>query len=195
MVLQLDTEVSDMTVDDVAFSDIVRTPEVVENFVPSEQTSGVGSEQVEQTLFECREMQLRLPGSNTTIENVNFQIAKPKDRREHYGIPISPPHDRQYARNELLRGERYCQDVVHSPLERRELGFEIATSRERDDREPAALSRHVSEPIKDAATGDVHVEHDQLRFPVHKCGCGFLEKGRHPCLVVTVIERKRHDLG
>ena len=48
---------------------------------------------------------------------------EPQHRRERDGVAVGAPHQRQDARDELLGRERHGQDVVHAPLEGRQLGL------------------------------------------------------------------------
>ncbi len=74
-------------------------------------------------------MQLPRSDAHATVQDVNFQISKPKHRGEHHRLAIGSTHDRQHACNEFLRRERQGEDIVYPTLKRFQLGFEVAASR------------------------------------------------------------------
>jgi hypothetical protein len=75
----------------------------------------------------------------------DLQVTEPKHRGKHGSVAIGPPHDRRDARDELLWRKRYDKNVVHAALERHQLGFEVAPSRQRYDGKAAisVLSKGV----------------------------------------------------
>src|SRR6266849_237687 len=100
-------------------------------------------------------MQLGIAGPNAAVQDVNLQVPEPEYRGKHGGISIGPAHERQDTRHELFWREGYGEDIVDSPLEGRQLGFEVAVSRKRDDGEPPARSCRLGEPFQDPAPGNV----------------------------------------
>ena len=56
--LRLGAPVTDVLVDDVAIGREIGTPEVIQNFVPPEDSSGVGGEKVQQALIQRRQSHL-----------------------------------------------------------------------------------------------------------------------------------------
>jgi hypothetical protein len=139
-------------------------------------------------------MQLRLARADMPVQDVDLQVALPQHRREFDRLAVAPPHDRQAPGHELLRAERHGQDVVHATLERRQLGLEVAPTREGDDRKMADLLRGA-EPLQDRAPRDVHVEDDEMGPPARERGGRFRHRAHRPRAVAPVIERELDDLG
>jgi hypothetical protein len=54
MVLQLEAKVADVAVHNVAPGHVISAPEVIQDFVASDETSRVGSEEIEEALLEWR---------------------------------------------------------------------------------------------------------------------------------------------
>src|SRR6476619_6543127 len=52
VVLQFRAQVAHMAIDDIAFGRVVDTPQVIQNLVPGQQTTGVGGQEVEQALLQ-----------------------------------------------------------------------------------------------------------------------------------------------
>src|SRR6185436_1331865 len=117
MALQLDPQVADVAVDDVALRDVVGTPQAVQDFIARQQASRIGGEQIEQVLLERGEMQLRLAEPDAMMHDVDLELAQPKDRSEHGGFAIRASHDRDDARHQFIGRERDREDVVHAAFE------------------------------------------------------------------------------
>src|SRR4051812_2700755 len=138
MALQLHAEVPDMPVDDVALRHVIGAPEIVQDLVTGQQPAGVGCQKVEQTLLDGGEVKLRVAGTYATVQDVDFQVAHPKQWSKYGGIAIGAPHDRRNARRQLFRGEGHGQDVVHSLFKSPQSGLEIAAPRKSDNGEASA---------------------------------------------------------
>jgi hypothetical protein len=59
MVLQLEAQVANVPVYNIALRHVICTPQVVKNFVAGQQAAGVGGQQIQEALLEGREVQLR----------------------------------------------------------------------------------------------------------------------------------------
>src|SRR6478672_1579417 len=102
------------------------------------------------------------------MQDINLQVADAKHWSKHDGIVVVPPHERQDACDELLRGERYRENIVYPPLEGRQLGFQVAPSRKCDDGETSALRCRAGEALQQPTPGDVHVQDEEVRTPICK---------------------------
>ena len=73
-----------------------------------------------------RQVELGGAGPHVAIEDVDLQFAQPDRRCEGDLHPVAAPHHCQDAGDEFLGAEGDRQDVVHAPLERGQLGLEVA---------------------------------------------------------------------
>jgi hypothetical protein len=131
------------------------------------------------------------PDAHAPVHDVDFQIAEPKERSKCHSVPIGPTHEGYHAGDELLWGEGHHEDVVHSSVERRQLGFEVAASRQRDHGWALALNKS-DEAFQDAARLGVHVEDDEVGLPFSKRRRRVFVCSDHAGYVLAVTEGKLH---
>src|SRR5438874_7843640 len=72
VVLELHSQVADVTIHQVALRDVVRAPERVEDRLTAERLPGVRREQVQQRLFYRGEMQDRRSRLHTLVEQIEL---------------------------------------------------------------------------------------------------------------------------
>jgi hypothetical protein len=87
------------------------------------------------------------------------------------------------------------EDVVNASLKGSQLGLEVTTSRQRDDRHSAALPCGVRDAFQDAATGAVHIDDDHMGLPVSKCRCGVFDRWGETRVVMAMTQRQFNDVG
>src|SRR5438105_1728666 len=121
VVLELHSEVSDVTIDEVALRDVVRAPERVEDRLAAERPPGIRREQVEQCLLYRGEVQDRRSRLHALVEQIELETTHLDDRYERHGHAVRAPHQRERARHELFGADGHGDEVVGTVLERREL--------------------------------------------------------------------------
>ena len=98
---------------------------------------------------------------------------------------------------QLLRRERRRQDVVHAEVERLELGRQVASPGQPEDRRPARLERvRGAEPLEQGrAVVVVHVDDRDVRHPFAEDALRFVEVTYGPDNEHAVVEGELDQVG
>src|SRR5881397_2807344 len=194
VVLQLYAEVADVAIDQVALRDVVGPPERVEDHLAIERLSGVRRQQVEQRLFDRRQVKDGRAGLGVLIEQVELEPPDVYDRHERHGAAVGASHERKRARDELLGTDRHGDEVVGALLEGPELGLEVTALREHDrgyrpsaDDAPDKLRRIALDEV------DVDDEEVRLELPFELTRLG--DARRRLARVHAVVQGEAYDVG
>ena len=132
----------------------------------------VGREQVQQALLQRGQPLLGRGACHFQqcgVENVELELTDPDYRRERQRVAVGPPQQPDHPSDELLERKRGRQRVVHAQLQGGQLGFQVAPSRQADDRRADAIGgdRDLGH---DQPAIEVHIEDGDVRLPLPEQG-------------------------
>jgi hypothetical protein len=98
--------------------------------------------------------------------------------------------------SQLLGRERHVQDVVHTEIERLELGPQVAAAGQAQDRRrhPGQAVRGPDPPEQGGAVVVVHVDRGQVEGPVAQDRVRPRESARGPDHEDAVVQRQRDEV-
>ena len=184
-----------MPVNHIALGRVVDAPQVVQDLFAGHQPSGVGREQIQQTLLEGREMQLAGARPHAPVQDIDLQLAELDDRSEGNGLTVGSAHDRDGPGDQLFRGQGEGQDVVGPALEGFQLRPQIASSSERDGGNAPGGRSCCEEAVQDLSLPKVHVDDGELRVPFIEQGDRLGLISNRTSLEPAVIESKADSLS
>src|ERR1700730_1599649 len=98
VVVESRPQVTDLTIDHVALSDVVSPPQRVNDFLTCDDAASVGRKQVQQALLQGAQVQFRAPGANSSFQDVYLEFADVDGGREGHPVAVRAPQDRDHSR-------------------------------------------------------------------------------------------------
>src|SRR2546428_2393483 len=103
IVLELHAKVAHVAIDEVALGDVVGPPERIEDRLAVDGLAGIRRQEIQERLLDRGELQHRRPRADLAIEQVDLEPADLDDRDERDRLAVRAAHQRERARDELLR--------------------------------------------------------------------------------------------
>ena len=127
------------------------------------------------------------------IQEIDLQSRDFDDGDERHIVSVAPPHQGERARHQLLGRERNDDDVVHSSVECRELGPEVATPAQSDRRDPL-IRDPLSDEVERIGVMGIEIHQHEVRPPAVELGVRNLRSFGDPSQVFAVIQGERNEV-